>query len=287
MRKYYLPISWIVAVLMIIIGSNGYYVLAGTYEDPVVVINTSCGDTYDYGDTIEVEVLVDNADSYQTYGEGSFKAIKKSYTIKAGATGVKWHYTYDSGYEEPQGPADYHLQKTITADPTPKPSAKPTVKPTPTPSGPLAYKITLSNNVEDRDSYVSETDESGYIIEAFTIIFEAYPRAHLTVVSTITGETIADEDIDATAEWLTDKQVTVRLEYEGPEPDSFTATAKAICTDPITGTKESGDEASCTLDFSGAESGSEDIMDEIEIDAEKQDAIDEIIGSAPYGTCPM
>lgn len=109
--------KWVVCFIILIAA----YILpgsikAGEYENPSVTLNASCGDTYRYGDTIEVEVVVENADNYTKYGEGSFQAIEKSYTIKAGATGVTWHYTHDNGYEEPQGPEDFNLEKTIKAD---------------------------------------------------------------------------------------------------------------------------------------------------------------------------
>ena len=136
MKRGYM--RWILFILMSImysqiIGSVG----AGQYQNPTVALIVSCGDTYKYGDVVVVAVQVDNADSYTKYGEGSFAAIEKSYTIKAGATGVTWHYTYDSGYEDPQGPEDFDLEKTITMKvPTPTPVSTATPIPTATPATP-------------------------------------------------------------------------------------------------------------------------------------------------------
>lgn len=111
--------KWIAQVLVLLVYSqiSGNTIAEGTYVDPTVVVEVSCGDTYKYGDQVEVTVLVENADNYSKYGEDSFTATQRSYIIKAGATGVTWHYTYNSGYEEQKGPEDFDIAKTITREP--------------------------------------------------------------------------------------------------------------------------------------------------------------------------
>ncbi|MFH1037134.1 MAG: hypothetical protein V1789_00505 [PVC group bacterium] len=111
-------IKWISLALMIIIcHQTAGTARAGTYKDPTVVLNVNCGDTYKYGDEVKVTVQIENADSFTKFGERSFTATKRSYIIKGGATGVTWHYTYDSGYEEPKGPEDFPFVETITREP--------------------------------------------------------------------------------------------------------------------------------------------------------------------------
>lgn len=120
MRKENGYIKGILFVCMIIMYSQitGYVKAGeGEYVDPTVALIVSPESTFKYEDEVTVEVQVNNADSYTKYGEDTFKATKRSYIIKGGATGVTWHYTYDSGYEATQGPEDFDQVTTINREP--------------------------------------------------------------------------------------------------------------------------------------------------------------------------
>jgi hypothetical protein len=116
------PKGWNLKLIVFVLMVTMYSQITGSvwaqsYKNATVVVDISCGDTYKYGDMITVKVQVENADDYEAYGEGTFIAIMKSYTIEAGALGVMWHWTYKSGYKKYFEAAFDEFGKTITAEP--------------------------------------------------------------------------------------------------------------------------------------------------------------------------